>query len=160
MLTAENLRGVLDYDPSSGVFRWRGTGRGRKHEVAGCRRRRDGRLVIYVEGSRYLANRLAWLWMTGEWPRVGVDHRDGDPTNDRWGNLRLATQSENNRNARTPRHNTTGFKGAYRCRGKFRAAITVNDRTVHLGVFDTAEEAHAAYCAAAVQHGGEFARFA
>jgi hypothetical protein len=116
-------------------------------------------LVIHVDGERHLGNRLAWLYVTGEWPRAGVDHRDGDPTNDRWANLRLATQQQNNRNARKPRHNTTGLKGAYRCRDKFRASISVNDRAVHLGVFDTAEAAHAAYCAAAVQYGGEFARF-
>jgi Demerecviridae HNH endonuclease len=160
-LTAERLRDLLDYDPLTGVFSWRVTRSwlAVRGTPAGSKRR-DGRTVIHTCGGSHLASRLAWLWMTGDWPAGFVDHKDTDPTNDRWDNLRMATNTQNNANTKTPRHNTTGLKGVSRSRSRYRASITVKDKSVHLGVFNTPIEAHAAYCRAAEALHGEFARAA
>lgn len=91
---------------------------------------------------------------------VGVDHVDGDGLNNRRKNLRHATQLENNRNQKRRNDNTSGLKGvSWNKRDKkWRAAISVLGRTKNLGYFDTPEEAHAAYCIAAIDLHGQFAR--
>lgn len=89
-----------------------------------------------------------------------VDHRDCNGLNNQRSNLRLATSSQNHHNARRSKNNTSGFKGVHISRNKFRAGIYLNGIRKHLGVFDTAEAAYAAYCKAAVELHREFARFA
>lgn len=156
MLTAEQFRSRFEYQPETGEFIRKVSGAGHwAGEIAG-HRRFDGRMIV----CGLLASRLAWLWMTGAWPEDEIDHKDNDPSNNRWENLRPAKRFENCRNIRKPKNNTTGFKGVYRNRGKFRAQISVNDKAVHLGVFDTAEDAYLAYCVAADRYHGEFARVA
>ena len=90
------------------------------------------------------------------------DHVDGDGLNNRRSNLRLATKTENNRNARRSVRNTSGFKGVSwdKPRRKWRADIKVSGRSKHVGYFDTPKAAHAAYCEAATRLHGEFARTA
>lgn len=91
-----------------------------------------------------------------------VDHRDGDTLNDRRGNLREATSSQNSCNQRRNSRNTSGFKDVCReqSTGKWRARIRFESRRVSLGLFDTPEQAHDAYIAAAISVHGEFARAA
>jgi HNH endonuclease/AP2 domain len=96
--------------------------------------------------------------MTGKWCRVIIDHRDGDPSNNRWDNLRRATVAQNGANKPRHRNNTSGFKGVCRDRGRWRAAIYKNGRRHPLGNFPTPEAAHAAYVKAARKLFGEFAR--
>lgn len=92
ILTAARLREVLHYDPDTGEFHWRRSGKGRKIKV-GCIQLTNTaytpypRLVIRVDGYLYKASRLAWLWMTDEWPKDDAHHRDDDPLNNRWLNL-------------------------------------------------------------------------
>jgi hypothetical protein len=114
---------------------------------------------IMIRGRQYRAHQLAWLYMTGKrWPRV-IDHRDRNPSNNRWDNLRRATVSQNNANRRRHRNNACGFKGVTRTEwGRWRASIYKDGRKHHLGIFATPEEAHAAYMAAARRLFGEFAR--
>jgi hypothetical protein len=157
-LTQARLREVLDYDPETGIFRWRiqTSNRGRVGHIAGRISDQDYWL-IGIDGALYRAHRLAWLYITGEWPRE-VDHINGSRDDNRWCNLREATRSENNANSRRGRNNTSGYKGVWRAAsGRWTACITVNYRQIHLGRFDAPEEAHAAYCAAADKHFGEFA---
>jgi len=87
-----------------------------------------------------------------------IDHRDGDPSNNRWNNLRRATPSQNNANRRLQQNNAWGLKGVSRHRSRWRASIRKDRRTHHLGVFSTPQAAHAAYVAAARKLFGEFAR--
>lgn len=88
-----------------------------------------------------------------------VDHIDNDPLNNVRSNLRLATNKDNVRNSRMRENNTSGYKGVFKHHKRFRAQIKVDNKSIYLGVFDTPEEAHAAYCEAAVKYHGEFARF-
>lgn len=90
------------------------------------------------------------------------DHRDGDTLNNQRANLRTANLYQNARNARKKRNNTSGYKGVWRNKqcGKWQAAIRVASKRIHLGLYDTPEAAHHAYCKAAVEHYGEFARMA
>lgn len=98
--------------------------------------------------------------MTGEWPQVEIDHRDGDPSNNRWLNLRPATHQQNLCNTRLRSDNTTGAKGVVfdKRNGRYRARIYLNKRHVSLGGYDTLEQASAVYAEAARKHFGEFAR--
>jgi len=102
--------------------------------------------------------------MTGDRPRE-VDHINTNKTDDRWSNLRPATHSQNGGNSlRHKRKKRNLPKGVHLHIGKKRskpyvAFITVNGQRFYLGYFDTPEQAHAAYCAAARKHFGEFARF-
>jgi hypothetical protein len=119
----------------------------------------DGYRRITIEGRAYPAHQFAWFYMTGEWCSAVIDHRDGTPSNNRWDNLRPATVSQNNANRRLHRNNKCGFKGVVQNQwGRFMASIYKNGCRHHLGMFATAEEAHAAYVEAAHRLFGEFAR--
>ena len=150
MLTAERLRLVLDYDATTGAFRWRERRQGvRADGTAGCVCKRRNTVVIFVDGKLYLAHRLAWLHVHGEWPRQQVDHIDGDSLNNRIANLRDVSVSVNQQNRkRAARHSSSGVMGVRARNGRWAAEIRVNGRVHRLGRFDTPEAAHAAYIAA------------
>lgn len=175
MLTAETLRQLLDYDPATGVFTWfprEETDRFVKTwnarfagKTAGrSKPNKNGYLEIAIDGKLYYIQRLAWLYMTGEWPSVNVDHEDRNKSNNRWSNLREATVPQNARNMAAHKDNKSGFKGvsvtSIACAKKFVAFIRVEGKNRNLGYYYTAEEAHEAYKAAAAKHHGEFARAA
>lgn len=170
-LTAEYLRSILDYDQESGVFVWRERPDMRPMWNSRYAGKRAGFAWTVNPGCVYwsirihdwpfLAHRLAWLYVYGEWPNGQVDHIDGDGLNNRIANLRLATKSQNAANARRPRTNKSGYKGVCLVTGrtdKWRATIKAGGRQVHLGHFSDPREAHAAYCEAARKLHGEFAR--
>lgn len=162
-LTAERLRTVLRYEAETGEWTWLVTNSNRKKvgSPAGVRRP-EGYKVIGVDGHVYRANRLAWLYMTGEWPKGEVDHKDTDTTNDKWDNLRDATDAQNNYNHSLRSDNTSGLKRVSfdKSRNKFKAYINTNGKQKFLGRFNTAEEAHTVACTAAAELHGEFARVA
>jgi hypothetical protein len=163
MLTAERLRELLDYDQETGrltnkVSRGASAPAG---QLAGSKfRYPDGYPRVTINGKMYLAHRLAWLYVTGVWPVAQIDHINGVSDDNRFANLREASASENSRNSKLPTSNTSGFKGVCRHRKGWQATIRIDGRTVYLGMFKTPEAAHAAYCAAAREHHGEFARYA
>jgi HNH endonuclease/AP2 domain len=158
-ITRARLRALLHYDRETGEFRWRKrmNARVRAGHIAGTLTR-DGYRVIAINGRPYRAHRLAWLYVTGKWCSLVIDHRDGDPSNNRWNNLRRATRSQNSANRRVPRNNASGLKGVSRYQGRWRATIHKEGRRHYLGIFSTREAAHAAYEAAARKLFGEFAR--
>lgn len=89
-----------------------------------------------------------------------VDHVDNDPLNNRRVNLRVCSNTENVRNCSISKNNTSGYKGVYKnAQGHWFAQIMVNRKSIWLGIHGTPEEAHDAYCVAAVKYFGEFARF-
>ena len=94
--------------------------------------------------------------------RRKVDHIEPSETlNNTRGNLRVCSHMQNQANRRSNKNNTSGFKGVTKSptKGKWLAAITLSYKNVHLGTFSSPEAAHEAYCKAAQEHNGEFARF-
>lgn len=159
--SVERLRELLTYDPLTGEILWR-VDRGVRYK-AGSRAGGRSKYHRYVEidGIRMLEHRVIWAIVTGAWPSLNVDHRDLDGFNNRWGNLREGTQSQNLANARARRNNTSGFKGVCKNRGRWVARLGKRgEKGCYLGSFATPEEAHAAYASAAEKRFGEFARFA
>jgi hypothetical protein len=157
-LTAERVRDLLHYDPETGLF----TNRIKRGNRAGVglltgNRMRLGYTEMRVEGMRVTAHRLAWLYVHGEWPKHEIDHIDGDPTNNRISNLRDVPHLHNMQNVKLRGSSTSGLPGAYRVRNRFKALIQVGGKQRHLGYFDTAEEANAAYMKAKAEFHPGFA---
>jgi hypothetical protein len=165
-LTVDFVRSILDYDPESGILTWKY----RKDLTPGWNTRFVGTEAgninnlgyrqIAINRSRYQAHRLAWLIVTGEWPQHQIDHEDGNPSNNRFSNLREATDQENNQNRKTPSNNTSGVKGVYwdKHAQKWRAWIVVDRKRIHLGLFDSFDEAVAVRQAAEIRYFGGFVR--
>lgn len=166
MLDPAMIREVFDYDPETGALTWRTLRptRRRASSLAGSiHPQSSGHVYILVgyQGRSYRAHRIAYAWMTGQWPPALIDHIDGDGTNNRWANLRPATHAQNNAN-KSKNRSKAGLKGVswYAARKCFRAQIVVGGRYIFLGYHATPQAAHAAYSAAAALHFGEFARAA
>jgi hypothetical protein len=159
----ELVQQLLDYDPKLGSFCWKDN-RGNKGcmgKPAGSIQR--GYVNIYINGKDYRAHRLAWLLETGADPAENqIDHINGNKSDNRFTNLRLATNSENACNRTTSSRNTSGFKGVSYSRRKkaWRADVRKNGVNHHIGHFPTPELAHMAYCKAAAELHGDFARAA
>jgi hypothetical protein len=115
-----------------------------------------------LDNRSYRASRLAWLYMSGAWPDQLIDHINGDTSDDRFVNLRPASQSENHVNSCVASHNTSGLKGVnfYKRYGKWRAFIQKEGKQIHIGYFDTIQEAYDARVSKAQELFGEFARAA
>jgi hypothetical protein len=156
VLTQARLRELLQYDPVTGVFRWR-AGRyiGR---VAGCSA--DGNHNRYarirVDGRMYYAHRLSWLYVHGTWPAV-IDHADRQREQNGIANLRACDKSANAANSKMRSDNSAGWKGVRRRGNRWSSQIYSRGRHRYLGLFDTAEAAARAYDAAALVEFGEFA---
>jgi len=160
-LTAERLRELLDYDPATGIFRWRVSrgGTARAGTVAGSPQS-DGYAQIKIDGPNYMAHRLAWLWGTGSWPAALIDHINGDRADNRFVNLREATLYQNQYNSRISSRNTSGHKGIcwHEQIGKWQAYLKFGGKQRHLGYFTNIEDAAAAIEEARHIHHGAFAR--
>lgn len=166
-ITQERLKSIVSYDPDTGIFRANGPyfelnrnriipGR-QAGTIIGCQKSKDGYLVARFDGLLYRLHRLAFLYMNGSIPKV-VDHIDGNPSNNKWSNLRASSQMQNTQNQKSKKINKLGLKGV--CwvpdRNKFKASITFNYRHIHLGYFKTKEEARNCYIAAAKERFGDF----
>lgn len=142
-LTQAELKEKLHYEPETGAFTWKTKRRGIKVcGVAGTYSHKY--IAIMVNYRRYLAHRLAWLYMTGTFPDNHVDHINGDRADNRWRNLRQATRSENICNSKLRSNNRLGFKGVSKeSKGaKYRIRIEKNGKCHNLHGFETAEIAH------------------
>lgn len=164
-LSQEELKKFLHYDPYTGVFIRIAGANKRSHnrfygKIAGTDSGHGYRL-IFVSGGNYYAHRLAWFYVHGEWPDI-IDHIDGDRANNRIGNLRICSKRENGCNRPAPRNNTSGFKGViyHKASRKYAARIGSSGKSIHLGLFVTAEEAAYARNQAAIRLYGDFARSA
>jgi hypothetical protein len=164
VLTAEELRRVLHYNPETGRFTWlvKTNSRGGGVKVGDAAGYRDGDYChIRIGGRLYKAHRLAWFYVYGKWPSRHLDHRDRDGGNNSLANLREATRSQNmaNMKGRSP-HGKGVRKMAGGRRKPYLARITKDRAEINIGYFATPEEAHAAYETKARELFGEFARVA
>lgn len=161
----ELISRLLTYDPETGKLYWlsrtpdmfdEGTGRhSRQHtcdtwntknafQEAGTMGTRGYRQLHLSDGARMRAHRVIWFMMTKKWPE-NVDHINGQRDDNRWVNLRAATKTENARNAKRNRLNTSGAMGVSFNKGsqKWQAYGSVNNRRIWLGRYATKDEAAA-----------------
>lgn len=148
-LTLEELKAVLTYDPSTGLFTRKITisGRFNAGDVVGHKAKNDY-VRICVGYRSYAAHRLAWFYMTGMWPDRVIDHINGKRNDNRFTNLRSVSNSENLQNQRKAHKGTrSGLLGVgwHAKARKWRSQITLDKKQVFLGLFETKEEARAAY---------------
>ncbi len=168
MLTQERLKQLFDYNPLSGVFVRKahccsGPAKGPAQRWAG---KPAGAICVYgyclinVDNVKYRRARLAFLYMTGEWPSTHVDHINGNPADDRWENLRLATREQNMANTKVRLDNTSGARGvSWNARkGLWHVRVTTNGRTTHGGYFADFDKAVIRRDELALKLHGEFAR--
>lgn len=150
----------LLYFPESGEFHWRvTTGRSVAGTIAGSIYG-TGHRIIKVNQCRYLAHRLAWAIVHEEEPPPLIDHRNGDPSDNRIANLREATRAQNAMNSKLYRNSKSGIKGVSwdKVSRKWAVSIYANGKGINLGRFDHKSTAAAAYRTAAEGMHGEFAR--
>jgi len=140
------------YDPYTGQFRCIAPGMGRRvGRPLGSINKVSGYVEVGVLGKHVYGHRLAWAMTHGDWPEFHIDHINGNRSDNRIANLRIAPRSINHENKRRPSsRNTSGYLGVTFCQQTQRwvAQITVKREHKTLGRFDTPLEAHAAYIAA------------
>ena len=159
MLTQQELKELLHYEPLTGVFT-------RRTATANCVQAGDiagtkettGYIRLRVLNKKYLAHRLAWLYVYGEWPSKHLDHINGVRDDNCIANLREATPRENSQNTKKRHGARCRLKGVRVYKGRFLAQICTRGKNLHIGCYNTEEEAHAAYMAAAEKEFGAFAR--
>lgn len=139
---------ILRYEPDTGRFFWRVSASSTAKAGSEAGTNRYGYIVITINGFKYRAHRIAWLVSKGKWPEGVIDHINGYRADNRIENLRDVTVSVNTQNQRTANKDSkTGVLGATKhslC-NKFAAQITVNNKRIYLGLFDTPDLAHEAY---------------
>lgn len=149
MLTQERLKELLSYDPDTGVFtnRVQRTGPGKKWSVAGSKTK-EGYISIQIDGKKYQAHRLAWIYVYGNITEKSIDHANETKEDNRIVNLRMATRQENGQNISSRQiNNTSGFRGVSwnKSSKKWVSQIVIKRKKKHLGYFNTAEEASEVY---------------
>jgi hypothetical protein len=151
MLTQERLKELLHYDPETGVFtRLVATSNSVKvGDIAGTFDS-NGYRQIRIDGKKYAAHRLAVLYMTGKFPANETDHINGDRANNKWSNLRECTKAENQQNRASKKGSLSKYPGIHwhKRAQKWQAQIKINRKNKHIGLFETEDEAYAAYCKA------------
>ena len=156
----KTLKELLHYDPETGTFTWKvsRSSRHRAGDIAGCTTQ-AGYKSIGILGKEYLAHRLAWLYVHGEFPKDKIDHRNGVKSDNWIDNIRVATKSQNGMNRGSQNGSFSKFKGVGWHKGarKWRAYIQSDGIPVHLGLFTDEVAAARAYNEAAIRLHGEFA---
>ena len=162
----QEFKSLLAFDSATGEFKWiaRPSMRMAFRKVgarAGALGSSGYRYIKY-QGRLYREHRLAYEFMFGPVPQgMEIDHVNGDRADNRIVNLRLATHQQNLANCKNRKNNTSGRKGVNRhIDGRWRAKITVDGKTLHLGLFHRIDDASAAYARASTKYFGEFGRVA
>ena len=158
-LTQERLQYLLSYNPDTGEFtRLVRRGRCPAGEIAGYPSRKSSGqfyVKIRIDGKKYYAHRLAWLYTYGDWPKDQIDHLYQDSLNNRLINLREVTNAENLKNRKRQNNNRSGVTGVHfhNKAQKWEAYITVNFKRIYLGHFDLKDDAIVARKNAEVEYG-------
>lgn len=158
--TQDVLKSYVHYDPETGVFTWlKRPDDGTSWNSRWVAKRAGGKLwngyrMIAIMDVQYYEHRLAWIYIHGVQPPHDVDHIDAVRDNNAINNLRLATRTQNLQ--RKAVKSGPLPRGVARNHSRFLAQITVNGQFKYLGTYDTPEQAHAVYVAAARDNFGEF----
>lgn len=138
---------VFDY--KDGVLFWKEKSPGRKSNgIAGCTCKQSGYVKLCYNGKAYQAHRIVWEMFNSPIPKgMEIDHFNRNRSDNRIENLRLATRSENSQNMKTPKTNTSGFKGVIlnKNTNRWQAMIRLNSKRIYLGAYDLIEDAVEAY---------------
>src|SRR6266436_2503150 len=142
-ISLSRLKEIMKYDPDTGLF---------------TRRYKWWNKVLYggkagyyiyhqVDDKTYATHWLAWFYMTGEWPKHQIDHKNRIKSDNKFLNLREATQSQNLMNGERSKRNKSGYRGVswHSKYGKWRACISIDGKLIHLGYAETAEKAYSLY---------------
>jgi len=148
------------YDPDTGYFTriLKTDPRTQVGDVAGSKRTRDTYVMVCLKRRAYPAHRLAWLLMTGNWPKDQIDHINRIKADNRFCNLRECNAQQNSRNTAPSPHNKSGYKCVH-WRGlakKWAAIICVDGERIELGLFECRHDAARAYNAKAKEVDSEF----
>jgi hypothetical protein len=146
IMDQKRLKQLLHYCSLTGVFTWKtDAGRIKKGSIAGATDA-YGYQVIRLDKVLYKAHRLAWLYSYGTWPSKNIDHKNRVKNDNRLTNLRDVGQSANTFNSGVRKNNTSGVTGVNWLpdKSKWEARIRVNYRIVHLGKFNSKDDAVAA----------------
>lgn len=158
-MDANKLKSKLHYDSDTGIFTWIESSKGTKAgAVAGSK---CGKYTIIIfNQARYLAHRLAWLYVYGEMPKNFIDHVNGNGMDNRICNLREATKNQNCHNSKISKRNTSGVKGVswHKYKQKWHARLNANHKSIHIGYFDDLELAELVMNEARLKYHGNFAR--
>jgi hypothetical protein len=129
-------------------------------KIAGTIRAKDSYTQIAINKKKYQAHRLIWIWHYGEIKKQEIDHIDGNPKNNRIENLREATYSENKKNLKMYKTNTSGYSGICfdKSRKKWFVSISINNKLKNIGRFEKIEDAINARKIAEENHFGFWAR--
>lgn len=158
MITQEFLKSILKYDPLTGIFTWTNGFINNPEYMHNGFVNYKGYLMLQINGKHYRQHRLAWLYMTGEWPKDQIDHKNNIKHDNRWDNLRPSDNQLNHYNLNKPKNNTSGAKGVRKLKtGKYQARIKYNQKEIYLGIYDTLELASDAYLAKSQELAKEFA---
>jgi hypothetical protein len=159
-LTQEKLKELVTYDEDSGLLISKVDLRKyKKGDALGSTSKDDGCIRITLNRKGYLAHRLVFLYKTGEIP-VEIDHKDKNPSNNRWSNLREVNRSQNSLNKTAYVNNKTGYKNVFFRKDISRYSVRISTNGVYrcFGVFLTAEEANEVATSKRKELHGEYAR--
>lgn len=146
MITQNELKELLNYDPCTGMFTWkRQRQRIRPGQRAGYKHW-SGYVYIEVNRKAYALHRLAWLYVYGVWPQHTIDHINRDRSDNRISNLRDVPFHINTQNKSVYRNTSVGCSGVcfHSRMQKYQAQIKVDRKPVYLGTFDNLFDAVAA----------------
>ena len=140
MITQEELKKIVNYNPETGIFTWNISKQGIKFGKVAGGIKDTGYVRIKLNGKLYPAHRLAWIYMYGEYPNI-IDHINGKRDDNRICNLRQCSTSQNQWNQKLSKNNTSGSKNVswIKSRNKWRVQIKVNNIPKHIGYFDDFE---------------------
>ena len=179
MIKQKKLKKMINYNPKTGICIWlertpdmfEDGKYSKEHKcnqwnavyagkVVGCIDNQNGRILTTINNKRYKLHNIIYIYMTGKKPNKDIDHKNGNPSDNRWINLRLATDSQNQGNRKISKNNKSGYKGVFWVKDhkKWTARGCLNGKIYFLGYYDTPENAYKAYCKWAKKAFGKFFR--
>lgn len=151
-ITQDELKEFITYDKKTGLIKYKNPlrkGQKKPDHVSDGYLDPSGYIMLFIKDKSYRAHRLAWLYVTGNFPKEEIDHINGIRNDNRYVNLREVTRQQNKFNNKR--------KGYYydRSKSRYRASIQLNNKMIHLGYFKEKSDARDAYVKAKIKHHGE-----